>query len=680
MRKATNFVRVLMAYTMLTGVQFFVSCSTDDNIDVSDLDSTIGIGTDNFKVPFGGTNDIRLDDVLELKEGDCIRTDASGNYEFYKEGNDIEAAKPKVKEVSFNTSENEQSQNLPIKVFGSMGTDAANDIYYFGDPSVYYDPSNPTDLSKLANLKDPTKAVPYQVKEIDFTGNGNDQIVKLDKANVDGTITMTLNVQALNGKVNNIYGIDLYLPKYLKLKSTSEFVYDTTSDTDYNILKLQNIPSTGPKVIHLQLDCLDEVKATAPTTVAEKEKGYMVFNATGMQMHCTIKMVMKLKRSDIATSFIPTGTAVNEDNINTLIDMGSGFTVTHAEGYFNPDIKLDPSSINIGDEVPDFLNDDEVSITLANPTIKLEVVNNVDAEAIINGTLIATYNDGKKKQLDIKGIKMKRSSVATKSTVVICRKAGTDPSIQYIVLDQPGETTTGGITVVKDIAAILKKIPETIELKYDAKCNYDFSDPVANPPAKFDLYKDGTESNPTARGCGYEIKPSYNFFAPLQMEPGSTIVYNDSIKDMNEDLNDNDIDFRGDTKLVITAKMLNESPLELELDPTPIGFNEPNPKKRAEGTPLVELKNDIAVDIKTNRTGNKIASNLTDKTPTELTITLSKKNANSDLKKLDGIAFKVKAVSAVSQTLNKETQKLKVTDMILNINGKVSLDLDSKKD
>jgi len=390
-------------------------------------------------------------------------------------------------------------------------------------------------------------------------------------------------------------------------------------------------------------------------------------------MSCVIKMMLILKKSDVVASQIP-ATGVAERSVDTDVDMGSGFTVTHAEGYFNPDITLDPSSINIGDDVPDFLNDDEVSIKLANPTIKLEVENNVDAEAIINGTLIATYNDGKKKQLDINGIKMKRSSVATKSTIVICRKAGTDAGTQYIVLNQPGETTKpGGITVVKDIAAILSKIPETIELKYDAKCNYDYSDPVANPPAKFDLYKEGTEGNPSARGCGYEIKPSYNFFAPLQMDPGSTIVYNDTIKDMNEDLNDNDIDFRGDTKLVITAKVLNESPLDLELDPTPIGLPDKTGK-------VAELTNDIVVNIKTNRTGNKITSNISDKTPTEITITLSKKNESSDLKKLDGIAFKVKAVSAVSQTLNKETQKLKVTDMILNINGKVSLDLDSKKD
>lgn len=665
MRKATNFVRVLMACTMLTGVQFFVSCSTDDNIDVSELDSTIGIGTDNFKVPFGGTNDIRLDDVLELKEGDCIRTDASGNYEFYKEGNDIDPAKPKVKEVSFDTPDEKDTKELPIKLFSGMSSVGADNKFFFGDVTGL-DFTNPATLTILT---DSTQMDPYKVKEIEFSGDGNNQIVKLEEATIDGNMKIALHVEALNGFVNYIDEIQLFFPKFLKLKKSTDYEYNTTINPNFNVLKIKRVRCNQVRNITLNLESVDDIKAAEPSA-AEKAKGYMIFNSTTMKMSCVIKMMLILKKSDIVT--IPS-TGVTERTVDTDVNMGSDFTVTHAEGYFNPDIKLDPSSINIGDEVPDFLNDDEVSITLANPTIKLEVVNNVDAEAIINGTLIATYNDGKKKQLDIKGIKMKRSSVATKSTVVICRKAGTDPSIQYIVLDQPGETTTGGITVVKDIAAILKKIPETIELKYDAKCNYDFSDPVANPPAKFDLYKDGTESNPTARGCGYEIKPSYNFFAPLQMDPGSTIVYNDTIKDMNEDLNDNDIDFRGDTKLVITAKVLNESPLDLELDPTPIGLPDKTGK-------VAELTNDIVVNIKTNRTGNKITSNISDKTPTEITITLSKKNESSDLKKLDGIAFKVKAVSAVSQTLNKETQKLKVTDMVLTINGKVSLDLDSKKD
>lgn len=677
MKKTTTKGWMLFALAVLTGTTM-MSCSSDDNIDLGELDTTIGVGSDGFTLPSSSTKDSPLGDLLDLNDSDVIDTLKSdsagykaGDYQFKKVGNDIEPAKPKVEQVKFNTSENEQNQNLPIKVFASMSSDAASDIYYFGDPSVYYNESDPTDLSKLANLKIESKAKPYEIKRIDFTGDGNDQIVKLVNATVDGTILLTLNVQALKGKVNNIYGIDLYLPKYLKLKSNSGYTYDITSNSDYNILKLQNISSSKPKVVHLQLDCLDDVKDAAPTTPAAQEKGYIVFNAKGMQMHCTIKMVMKLRRGDIANSFIPTTAAVNEDNINTVIDMGDGFAVTHAEGYFNPDIDINPDAVDIND-IPDFLSDDRVNITLSNPTIKLEVDNNVEAEGIINGTMTASYSDGTKKILKINGIKMKRASQTAKSVIYICRKAGSKPGVQYVVLNQPGETATSDpkMKEVKDIAALLNRIPDKIEFEFDAEANHDYSDPMANPPAKFDLYKAGTEGTPGAHGLNYEIKPSYEFVAPLELEASSQIVYNDTIDDWNKDLQDNKIDFYQDGHVVVEATINNNTPLDLVIDnPKAIGVKDANGVAKQ----ISEAKVEIVDENGKAKAGGITIYKQGDPMNTKLYLKVSGKIEN-----LDGIIFEVvaKARAGAAETLNASRHTVQIKDVKIRLNGRVTIDLD----
>ena len=76
-----------------------------------------------------------------------------------------------------------------------------------------------------------------------------------------------------------------------------------------------------------------------------------------------------------------------------------------------------------------------------------------------------------------------------------------------------------------------------------------------------------------------------------------------------------------------------------------------------------------------------IASNLSGKEPTELKITLTKP-ADVNLKDInfDGIKFKVIATSVDVTTLNKDKHSIKIEDLKVSINSKISIDTDSKKD
>ena len=117
--------------------------------------------------------------------------------------------------------------------------------------------------------------------------------------------------------------------------------------------------------------------------------------------------------------------------------------------------------------------------------------------------------------------------------------------------------------------------------------------------------------------------------------------------------------------MIITGKVTNNSPLELTLEPTAIDVN---------GNPLKGIKLVSA---------NTIKSNLTDKTPSDLKITLTK-DANVNLKdvKFDGIKFKAIATSkdANSTTLNKDKHYINIDNLNLSISSELSIDADSKKD
>ena len=277
--------------------------------------------------------------------------------------------------------------------------------------------------------------------------------------------------------------------------------------------------------------------------------------------------------------------------------------------------------------------------------------------------MTATYKDGKKKRLMVPGIVMKAKSESEESTVIICRKAGSETGVQYITLNQPGEFPIAGSDTVevKDLAAILNKIPEKIYFEFDANAN-------SSKKGRIDLYDEATpETDYSAHGRGYMIKPDYSFVAPLTLDAGSTIVYNDTIDDWNKDLVDNDIELYEGTTVVVEANIKNGTPLKLKLDPTPINVD----KKKI---------NDVTVTLATNETGNIVSSGYGTDKVTKLTITL-KSNHPTAFKKLDGLLFEVTAdTDKPGITLNSESQTIKISDLKVNLTGKVIINLDKKKD
>lgn len=583
----------MLSCCFLAGGLTLAGCSTDDSIDVGDVDTTIGVKLNNFTVPLGQAEKITLGDVLDLKDDDCISTTANGDYEFFKQGDAADPAHPQVDII--NVSEKTSKDEDPF--IGPSEKPAGFDLLPVGTTLT----GTAGSISKALNTFNYSAAKP-------------DDVLDLTTAEVEGEATIIVNFNThLQGFIDKFTSFDIEFPAYMTLEEPTQgtlvgnklrFGEVATNSTIYSKVKLkslkfQEIDAANKLVIQNgNITMLGDVKVdvTYPD------------------------LVKKNSSSDI--------TKMQINGITSITTV----KITSATGKFDPKIDLD----DIGDikidskDVPDFLDDPQVNITLTDPQITLNINSDVDLDAVVDGTLTSTFNNGTTSEVKISNIEIPRKK---NSKILICRQPKNEPYQDYTK-----------VYVVENLSDLMTKIPEKVTFKANARV-------------------DKTKAGTIKLGTPYTISTSYSFKAPLSLEAGSTIVYDDKTDGFYEDIDENDIDLRGEAELVITGKVTNNSPLELTLAPTAIDVD---------GNALKGIKLVSA---------NTIKSNLTDKTPSDLKITLTK-DANVNLKdvKFDGIKFKATAVSKDATTLNKDNHYININDLKISVNSEISIDADKKKD
>ena len=583
----------MLSCCFLAGGLTLAGCSTDDSIDVGEVDTTIGVKLNNFTVPLGQAEKITLGDVLDLKDDDCISTTANGDYEFFKQGDAADPAHPQVDII--NVSEKTSHDEDPF--IGPSEKPAGFDLLPVG-----------TKLTGTAG------SVSKALNTFNYSAAKPDDVLDLTTAEVEGEATIIVNFNThLQGFIDKFTSFDIEFPAYMTLEEPTQgtlvgnklkFGEVATSSTIYSKVKLkslkfQEIDAANKLVIQNgNITMLGDVKVdvTYPD------------------------LVKKNNSSDI--------TKMQINGITSITTV----KITSATGKFDPKIDLD----DIGDikidskDVPDFLDDPQVNITLTDPQITLNINSDVDLDAVVDGTLTSTFNNGTTSEVKISNIEIPRKK---NSKILICRQPKNEPYQDYTK-----------VYVVENLSDLMTKIPEKVTFKANARV-------------------DKTKAGTIKLGTPYTISTSYSFKAPLSLEAGSTIVYDDKTDGFYEDIDENDIDLRGEAELVITGKVTNNSPLELTLAPTAIDVN---------GNALKGIKLVSA---------NTIKSNLTDKTPSDLKITLTK-DANVNLKdvKFDGIKFKATAVSKDATTLNKDNHYININDLKISVNSEISIDADKKKD
>lgn len=310
-------------------------------------------------------------------------------------------------------------------------------------------------------------------------------------------------------------------------------------------------------------------------------------------------------------------------------------TANSVTGVIQPEIKAETTNIELND-LPDFLKDEETRMDITNPVILLRAENQLETPVEVDAVLTPMKGNA---QIDGKEVKV--GSGYGKTPVVLASGKN------VIALSRTGECTIEGVTSnvkVEDINDLLETIPDDIEV--------DLQPVVRN------------EGYYTAElGRAYEMPSSYEVDVPLSFEQNLNIVYNDSVQDLNKDLNDLDKVILKKANVLLTVD--NAMPLKLQLKPENVLI------KDVYGNELTAVKKTIEEDkqyVTESTDGEKPVTS-------ELVLNLTSEDT-AFLSKIDRICFKLTAVpgSATGVPL-KDTQWLKVTSIKLSVPGGVNVDL-----
>lgn len=310
-------------------------------------------------------------------------------------------------------------------------------------------------------------------------------------------------------------------------------------------------------------------------------------------------------------------------------------TANSVTGVIQPEIKAETTNIELND-LPDFLKDEETRMDITNPVILLRAENQLETPVEVDAVLTPMKGNA---QIDGKEVKV--GSGYGKTPVVLASGKN------VIALSRTGECTIEGVTSnvkVEDINDLLETIPDDIEV--------DLQPVVRN------------EGYYTAElGRAYEMPSSYEVDVPLSFEQNLNIVYNDSVQDLNKDLNDLDKVILKKANVLLTVD--NAIPLKLQLKPENVLI------KDVYGNELTAVKKTIEEDkqyVTESTDGEKSVTS-------ELVLNLTSEDT-AFLSKIDRICFKLTAVpgSATGVPL-KDTQWLKVTSIKLSVPGGVNVDL-----
>lgn len=437
---------LLPSALLVAGFLTLTGCTNND-YDLNNVDATMGFGSESLVIPNSSTKDIQLKDVLDLKEGGCVVTDAAGNYLFQLAGGDVEAAYPNISPIILDVT----------NVFD-------------GDISL----SNAASTGAKARRAPGSSLHLASPKVMMFEYHGNDKAVKsLNEAkineNENGTeISIRLDFSNISTAVSNIESATLTLPAYLSISQVNGNSNGVPTHNGSKVT-ITNISTAHPLELSLKTQKLDFTN--------QNDHGRLSINNGAIDLTGYFSIAMQCN---------VTGAMPDNPTIKAKIGVADRtITMNSATGIFDPKINLNSLGEVDVTGLPDFLDDDDVVADLDNPQILLTVNNNMDVAATVSATVIST-----KEGRELARVTLPEMSVAKNglSKICICRQKTSELTKQY------GEAN---VYAVSNLSTLINRIPDHIKIvdvnahakaevativfgeKYQVKPSYEVNAPLA---------------------------------------------------------------------------------------------------------------------------------------------------------------------------------------------------------
>lgn len=606
--KKMQFTKKLAQALMIASAGLIATSCIDDSYDFSQpIDLTMGLGAEGLALKFGSTDSIYLKDILQVDN--TVKLDKNNTYYLIEEGSTSTAFH--VSEVNAEIDAATLSTHQRVVNFRDV-------LEEMGIPSGISVPVT-TDFTITKHGEGETDMFEFGLKDV------QEDIVKVSKVYpVEGThIRLNLELvepEGMNFKITKAENLEIIMPEYLVIKSVENGTFKGNVITIDNIKDFRSGSVCDILVDHLDLgedgvvDENHELNLPSEKNVI-KMKGDFTFGAASnftMNEDDYIDVELKISiTSDLSS------------NVNKI-------SIEKVTGVFNPIIEPITEQLDIASELPDFLRDDRVRLTVSNPTLRFDTdLKDIPLNLGLSGQLIAKKNDDPNfaERVDLPG--------NNKEIIV---KGGVNSRTYFYQADKPYDPTLEGeaegeMYQIQGLSNLVKQIPDYIEVNIGG--------------GQIHVVQDKEQT--IYLGKDYNAALNYAVFVPFEFQNGLCIVYNDETESIGADLQD----FQA-PGVEITGKVISTLPLDVVAKAVPLDAE----GKKIEGITVSEVKVLGSDGINAQETDVVLDIVLSDP---------------ALLAKVDRIKFEVKAESGEitgSRSL-KSDQFLQFKDLRLKLKGQI---------
>ena len=406
--------RLLPAMTLLGGLAL-ASCVNSD-YDFNEVDATMGFGGEGLELPGSSTDTIKLADVLDLGDDDCVQVRPNGDYVFEQVGDNVEPAQPEIAPISVTQR---QSVSYDIDINVEPATRSAGD----------------------ARAVTVVLSADGDMQSFEYDGDKPAEVVGLDYAETDANLSFSLHFPAgLSSVVASLDEISIQMPSFMELSDVSANIgADGSWSIDGSRIVFSNITTSrdltvSARVSRLRFGVSDELGSLG----IEGDK--IVLDG---RVHVSMNSVATVSGGSIEGLTASSDFAIDD------------MQITSVTGRFDPEIDLD----NLGDVeitgVPDFLTDGNVRVDLYNPQILLTLNSDLNMGGFVGGTL-TSWKDGQ--------------PIASVTVPEMAVRAG---GMTEMCICRNGEGIEGYdvVQVVPELSTLIETIPDRITFEGTARAD-----------------------------------------------------------------------------------------------------------------------------------------------------------------------------------------------------------------
>lgn len=407
-------INVLAAIAMIATGAFVAGACTDSDYDFNNIDNTVGIGGE-LTIPGSSTDTIKLADVLDLDNSDCVKVRDNGDYVFEQTGDEIEVTEIRVD--GFTIMEKLTSGQAFVIDLGSMAKKNAKAHA----------------RTKFSNTQ--------RIRRFTYDGHSDD-VVDLTRVSINPA-SMDLSVhfpQGLSSVMPTIDKLQFFMPEYIVVGSVSGNGNGTLSHSG-TVITLTGVNTSRDLSLTVTTD---ELVFSADNM----DNGELTIENGDITLTGDIDMSLE------ATLDITGTPSQTRFEINNTFNLDT-FKPVSAVGKFDPSIDLNSlGNIEING-VPEFLTDGDVRADLDNPQIMVAINNTMNATGLVNGTITATKDGRKTASVTVPQMTI---HPATTTNICICRRKTAEIEAEY----------GSNAYEVPELSTLIETIPDNISFDAEA--------------------------------------------------------------------------------------------------------------------------------------------------------------------------------------------------------------------